>query len=345
MKPDAGLHPGEHPEAPKKLSKKTVHYRRCQFQPESAQTLQQLIAAAIAEKPLIGDRTEAVDTAASTFRVLSSVKEIKGMQCGTLLIFERGSYQMVVADDPGATSVVLAAMKPPAEGAVQQQFVPGVLFFVVFEDHVAIVQASSLRTSGLEQHLAWLLRSQSKLLDKDQGFVLADEPKKATRDQIRKSRVKSLSIGRPFMTTVDDPAMSMPGDKKPDVSKLRPDPGMVSVIRNFLPEDSFSSLALDESVFDGDLEVWLEIRYPAYTRTQPEDAAKLLDNLAIALRDQEEDSVELELGDGSRVKGKDLKISAPITLASTDGVPDVDSFYADMADWLSGLLRNGMVSL
>lgn len=344
MRPDAGLHHGEHPEAPKKFAKKTVHYRRCQFQPESGQTLQQLIAAAIADKPLIGDRTEAVDTAASTFRVLSSVKEVKGMQCGTLLIFERGSYQMVVADDPGATSVVLAAMKPPNDDSVQQQFVPGVLFFAVFEDHVAIVQAASLRTSGLEQHLAWLLRSQSKLLNKDQGFVLADEPKKATRDQIRRSRVKSISIGRPFMTTMEDPSLSMPGDKKPDVSKLRPDPGMVSVIRNFLPEDSFASLALDETVYDGDLEVWLEIRYPAYTRSQPEDAAKLLDNLAIALRDQEEESVELELGDGSRVKGKDLKISGPITLVSGDGVPDVDAFYTDMVDWLTGLLKNGMVS-
>lgn len=339
-----GTHPVEHPTGPKKTAKKTAHYRRCLFQPESVQTLQQMIAAALAENPLIGNRTEAVDTAASTFRVLSSVKEVKGMQCGTLLIFERGSYQMVVKDDPGATSVVLAAMKPPSDGAVQHEFVPGVLFFVVFENHVAIVQSSSLRTTGLEQHLAWLLRSQSKQMDKDQGFVLADEPKRATKEQIRKSRVKSLSLARPFMTSIDNPEDIQPGDAKPDVSKLRPDPGIVSIIRNFLPEDSFSSLSLDESVFDGDLEVWLEIRYPGYTRNQPEDAAKLLDNLAIALRDQEEGSVELELADGSRVKGKDLKITGPLTLAIVDGVPDVDALYADMADWLSGLVRNSVVS-
>lgn len=339
-------------EPPKKVLKKAVHYRRCRLQPAGTQTLQQLLSQAIADRALIKDRTETVDTAARSFRVISVTKQVGAMLCGAVLTFERGSYQMVINDDPEATTLKLTAMKPPMQGAVQQQFVPGVLFYSIFEDHVAVVQTSSLRTNGLEQHLAWLLRDQAKLLQKDQGLVLADEPKKATQERIKKSRVKSLSLGRPFMVPADPivedsntPVVgSAASRKKTDVSRLKPDSAMVAMLRGFLPDDNFSALELDGTVYDGDLEVWLEIRYPARTRSQPASTAKLLDDLAIALRDQEGDSVELELADGTTVKGSDLKITGSLPLTFSDGLPGVDDFFASMAQWLESQIKNGMVT-
>lgn len=328
----------------RKSLRKTVHYRRCQFHPQSDQTLQQLILAAMNQKPLTGDRTETIDPAASSFRVIGGCKEIGSMVCGTVLVFERGSYQIVVNDDPSAKSLILAAMQPPQNGTVRQQFVPGVLFFAAFENHVAVVQSTSLRTTGFEQHLAWLLRGQCGLLSKQHGLVLADEPNKKTKDLLRSSSVKALSVGKPFMVPAEENPSDegVPGEK--DVSKLKPDAGVLSALRSFLPGDGFSDLDLDDTVFDGELEVWLEIRYPAYARSRPENTAKLMDSLAVALRDQEEESVELELEDGTRVRGKDLKISSQINLVLVDGVPDVDAFHSEMVSWLTNLLRTGMVS-
>lgn len=297
---------------------------------------------------------EPMDPAATAFRVISETKDVNGMCCGTLLTFERGSYQMVVDDDPRAKTLILHALQPPSSGAVQQQYVPGIAFFAIFENHVAIVQSAALRASGLEQHIAWLLRSQCGLLSTHHGIVLADEMVPATRDLIVSTGVKAVSIGRPFMEsappTTEDGSIQVPSNAvrakgtKKDVSKLRPSPGMLDVLRNFLPTDSFSRLNLEDAVFDGDLEVWLEIRYPAYTRSQPEDAARLVDNLAIAFRDQDEGSVELELLNGQKVKGPKLKITGPVSLRLIDGTPQVEEFYAEISGWLAEQIRNGVVS-
>lgn len=329
----------------RKTLKKTVHYRRCQFHPSPTQTLQQLVEAAMSQQPLTGDRAEATDPAATSFRMIGHCSRIGAMTCGTVLVFERGRYQMVVNDDPAAKSIILEAMQPPRQGEVQQQFVPGVLFFAIFENHVAVVQSATLRTTGFEQHLAWLLRSKCGLLDKQHGLVLADEPNKRTKDLLRGSRVKALSVGKPFMVAAEpagpDGAQDPASDK---TAVLKPDAGVLSALKSFLPGDGFSGLDLDDAVFDGDLEVWLEIRYPAYARSKPESTAKLMDNLAIALRDQEEESVELELEDGTRVKGKDLKISGSLGLTLLDGAPDVGAFHSDMVQWLTTQLHTGMVS-
>ncbi|MCP3713562.1 hypothetical protein M3I54_43195 [Paraburkholderia sp. CNPSo 3274] len=328
-------------------TQKSAYYRRAAIVPTSAQTLQQLFQQALGQQKKIKDRLEAVDASASHFRVVSSSKTVKGMLCGTLVAFERGAHQLVIVDDPEATSLSIGALEPPQKDEKQQQYVPGVLFFAVFENHLAVVHSQSLKTSALEQHIAWLLREKTGLLGSQQGIALADEIKKATKERIRKSHVKALSFGRPFMAHEDDASVAPSAAvalKKSDVSKLTPDSAVVSFIKSILPGDKFAKLNLEDAVFEGNLEVWVEIRYPSRSRSQPADTMKLIDDLAIALRDQEEDTVMLELADGSKVKGSELKISAPITLKSTGGVPQEDAFYDDMAGWLSSLIVNGVVS-
>ncbi|CUJ77557.1 Uncharacterised protein [Achromobacter sp. 2789STDY5608628] len=143
----------------------------------------------------------------------------------------------------------------------------------------------------------------------------------------------------------EDTAMSLaPKKSKRDVSKFKPEPAVLEFIKSFLPDDKFSKLNLESAVFDGDLEVWLEIKYPSRARSQPEDTAKLIDDIALALRDQDEGSVELKLLDGTTVRGSDLKISKPLTMNLSAGVPQIDDFYTELAAWLTGLLQNGVVS-
>ncbi|MGF6504704.1 hypothetical protein [Paraburkholderia sp. 32] len=329
-------------------SAKTAYYRRAAIVPASAQTLQQLVQFALAQQKKVKDRLEAVDASASHHRVISSTKVVGGVLCGTLVAFERGAFQLVIVDDPEATSLPIGALEPPQKDEKNQQYVPGVLFFAIFENHLVVVHSQSLKTSALERHLAWLLRDKVGLLGSQQGLALADEIKKATKDRIRKSHVKALSFGRPFMVPgADEGDLAVTTNvaaKKKDVSKLEPDHAVVNFIKSILPGDRFAKLNLEDAVFDGNLEVWLEIRYPTRSRSQPADTMKLIDDLAIAFRDQDEDSVALELADGFKVKGSELKISHPLTMASVGGVPQEDDFYADMVAWLSSLIKNGVVS-
>lgn len=327
-------------------TQRKAYYRRCQMQPQAKQSLQQLLTQALANKKLAKDRLEATDPAANSFRIISDFKKVGSMLCGTLLTFERGSHQLVIQEDLAATSLVMAALVPPTNKGKAQQFVPGVLFFCIFGNHIAIVQSAGLRASGMEQHLAWFLRDECGLLGRDAGLALVDEPKKATKDRIRRSHVKSVSIGRPLMGEATHLSATHPSTKSQgkNVTKFNPDPSMMAMLKNFLTDDKFSKLGIEDAVFDGNLEVWLEIRYPKYSRSQPTDTIKLMDNLGISLRDQDEDSVALELADGTTVHGSDLKITGSINLRLRNGVPDLESFYSDMSSWMGELIKNNTVS-
>lgn len=332
-------------------SVKRSYYRKSQVHPPSSQNLQQMLSAALNQCSKVKDRLETVDAAANAFRLIAAHETKDGILCGAMVTFERGSYQLVVSDDPDAASLNMGAIAPPANEGKQQQFVPGTLFFAIFEDHLAIVQSSALRATGFEQHLAWLLRTETKQLASNQGLVLADEPKQATVARIKSAHVKSLNIGRPFMEPFNEAAedgtvrtTEFTEKQKTDVSKLKPIAEVVDFLRSYLPNDRFAKLNLEEAVFDGNLEVWLEIKYPARVRNMPESTVKLIDDLAIAMRDQDENSVQLTLGDGSKIKGSDLKISTALTMKLNSGVPDLADFYSEMRAWLQGLIKNGVVS-
>lgn len=326
---------------------KTVYYRRFKIDVKPAQNLQQLLGQALTQERKVKNRLEALGSASTEFRVIGEAVQKGAFLCGSLLTFERGSYQTVINDDPEATTLSMDALPPPLKGKVQQQFLAGALYFAVFENHVAVIQSAALKANAFEQHLAWLLRSKTNLVDQTVPFVLSDEPQKVTRERIRKSHVKAISFGKPFMSesVALQPAQKGAADQRDKkVKTFTPDPSILGVIGNFLKKDELSDLGLEAGVFDSNLEIWLEIRYPKHQRSRPLQAAKLMDNLSIALRNQDEESVELTLADGSTVKGKELKISNNLEAKISNGIIQTSALYDDMAAWVAKLIKDGMVS-
>lgn len=334
---------------------KAIVYRRFLANPKPNQNLQQLLNSALQGVPKPGDRFEPLNSASTEIRCIGAHQTINGCLCGYLTTFERGAAQPVINEDPAAARLRLGTLAPPkaARGAPQQQYVPGVLYFAVFNDHVALVQSMSMRGAAFETHLNWLLKSKTNSLPSTTGFGLSDEAQKATKAKIKKSHVRAISLGQPLMTTVveDAPvdgsiAKSKSGQRKSQkkVARFRPEGPMLQVIRNFFEkEEDFAKLGLDD-VFDSNLEVWVQIRYPKNTRVRPVDSVKLMDTLGLALRDIEGDQVSLELADGNKVEGKELKISGSVEVnVLQHNLPDESKLYEAMVGWLTSQLQNGTV--
>jgi hypothetical protein len=324
-------------------AKRKIYYRKAEFNSPQKRTLQQMAADALSKHVYVQDRLETLGADAKELRVISRYVESKGFLFGQLVVFERGSFQTVISDNPTAKNLALSAVSPPVINKVQQQYVPGVLYFGLYKNHVVILQSVALRASALEQHLAWLIRTKSNILGAQDGFVLKDEPQPATKTKIRKSHVKSVSIGRPLMSESAAPDSLKLGT---GVTKFKPVGEIVNLLKGMLKDsDSFEKLGLEDAQFDSNLEVWIEIRYPKRQRSQAENSIKLLDNLGIALRDIDEDQTKLLLGDNSVVYGKDLKISSAIEIAVDDkGLPKEDDLYSEMHSWLHEQLKNGIIS-
>ncbi len=322
------------------IVKRMVHYRRAQFSGDVHQNLQQLVSASIGKQSKIKDRFEPTNPEASEFRFISHHTTKDHFICGRLTTFERGSYQMVIDDNPDAAILPLSKLAPPkSTDGVQQQFVPGILYFAIHKNHVAVCQTQSLKTNALEAHLVWLLRSKTGLLTTLQGFVLKDEPQKATREKIRKSHVKSVMIGRPLL---DEEAFVMKGKKS---SKFKPTGNVVRILKELVAPEHFEKLGLKDQVFDGNLEVWIEIRYPKHARVRPADSVRLLDNIGIAFRDIDEEQSKLLLADGGVVHGKELRISSALEVESNDGSISETKLYDEMRAWVWGLLKDGMITV
>ncbi|MBP6894315.1 MAG: hypothetical protein KBC94_07825 [Pseudacidovorax sp.] len=336
------------------MTQKAVSYRRCVLSPKQNVTLQQLVAAALVDKAKASDRFQPMNAQSTQFRCIGAHDVVSGCLVGYLTVFERGAAQPVINDDADATTLKLGALAPPKaeDGGVQQQFVPGVVYFAIHQNHLAIVQSASIRANALESHLSWLLKERTSHLPATVGLVLSDEAQKATKEKIRQSHVKKIALGQPLMeqvqpeelpSEVEQPAPK--GQKKGmKPAKFRPHGPAVEFLRSFFPdENQFEKLGFDE-VFDGNLEVWIEVRYPKRKRSKPEDAVKFMDTLGIALRDVEGDQVALELADGKTVTGKELKIASTLEAPLlANGLPDHQKLWDAMVGWMLGQISNGVI--
>ncbi len=318
-----------------------VYYRRARFSNRTSQNLQQIVAHALGSQSTIAERLETIGAMATEFRCVAGWKVKNHYLCGHLVTFERGRFQTIIDDDPTAKTLKLSALPPPKSGKTQQQYIPGVLYFVVHKNHVVVMQTASMRASALEQHLLWLLRSKTQTIASEQGFGLSDEPQKATRERIRKSHVKSVMIGRPLMGSVT----LQESENKTEVQKFKPEGAVLSFLREMFDEKQFEKLGLEDSLFNGNLEVWIQIRHPKRIRTKAADSIKLLDDISIALRDLEDDEARLLLNDGSVVTGKELKVSGDVEVMTGDskGMLDEADTYDQMIAWLETQMKNSVV--
>lgn len=334
--------------AKKATSSKVIGYRRCIINPKHGQTLQQLVSAALGNLLTANQRMEPMDSQSTEIRVIGKHKIIDKMLCGFLSTYERGKSQAVITDDPQATSLSLGSIPPqPKKGGKNQEYIPGVLFFAIFDNHVALIQNPSLRSSSLESHFAWLLKSKTSTLSATTSMVLSDDAQKATKERIRKSHVKSIAFGQPLMAEFSPPKAATsqhPANvQQSEKTRFRPSGPIFDLLKQYFDDQKFEKIGLDK-IFDGNLEVWIELRYPKFQRSHTEDTVKLMDNLGIGLRDVEGENISLLLADGHKVSGSELKISGSIdVIVNANGLPAEDDVWNKMTGWLKSQIINGVV--
>jgi len=316
---------------------RTAYYKRATFDDGVTHTLQQLLGAALASQKRIDDRLEALNVDATSFRVITYHTTSDNCIHGRLNTYEKGAYQSVIDANPNATVLPLHAAKPPMRGTQQQEWVAGTVYFTVHKNHVIVSQSVALRATGLEQHLGWLFRSRLQLMAPAQKMTLADEQPKATKARIRKAHVTNMQLSRSLM---DEVVVTAKNGKAVTKYKVV---GEVLAWLERVGGGSVQKMDLEGQVFDSNLDVWIGLRYPKHQRVKPKDAIKLMDDLALALRDIDENEARLQLSDGSVVEGKELKIRAPVETSVTAGVLDETELFKGMREYLATLISSQQI--
>lgn len=337
---------------------KIIHYKRAVI--SGGGNLQEILnrifdEASPAHK--VGTRKEIINSDTNSFRVINHNRDYSGMLFFQMIMFEPGRSQAFIELNDEATSYALDAFTNEslnrAETSKEQikfrkEFVDSLLYFGVYENHIVLIQASSLRARELEAHLGWLIASFGNV-PVGTAIILQDQPSQETFDKIAAKPVRNIKLGTPISAQSEENANSPSGNvtlseiDEDALSarkvKFHPSGLGADVIRAALGADWFNRLDLEEDLDEANLQVSLEI---TYMRKTTKVGQKILDNIATSLRHVEEADIKIELEGGGSIKGKDLKLSGPISVSKlTNGLLDEGVLYHKMHGWLVGKLRAG----
>lgn len=337
---------------------KTLHYKRAIIQGAGhLQEILEKVFSTASEANKVGKRKEIVNADTDSFRVINHKRNYDGILFFQMIMFEPGGSQAFIEMDEDAEFYALDALtneslnKPESaeqKEKFRKEFVDSLLYFGVFENHLAVLQSSSLRARELEAHLGWLIANFGGV-PTGTAIILSDQPSQSTFEKIAAKPVRNVKLGTPVKAEEENSvadsegrvALSEVADDVLNPRKVKFHPaGMgADVIRAALGADWFNQLNLDSDLDEANLQVSLEI---TYMRKTTKVGQQILDNIATSLRHVDEADIRIELEGGGIIKGGDLKLSGTISVPKlTNGLLDEGVLYHKMHGWLSSKLRSG----
>ena len=151
------------------IKRATVHYRKWD-RDESTSSLSDLIQRALETKRdgvrLADDWTLRVATAhrdPSQQRLINNVQMDRQGTFGCLCAYAESEMQAIIAthhQQAHKKDVPLQDMRAPSIG----DFLHGIAYWLIIDDHCYIVQHSRVRTMAFEEYLTWLLCDRTELI-------------------------------------------------------------------------------------------------------------------------------------------------------------------------------------
>ena len=321
----------------KTIPKKAYCKNAIFVQANDKQTLQAKLTAGLATLRKIGSRKEEQGEDRKYVRTVIYHRTVSSMLFGVLASFERGTHQLTVAEDDDAETLTVEQVAPPkTDQDKRREFLDGTCYFGILKNHVILVSSQALNAKAAEQHFNWLME-QAGVLGESNRAALSDQVSKVTRERIQAAHVKEVQIGAPLFDSHQGGAE--PTETETQLKSVNYTGLGMDILRQVVGEDFINKLRLADAV-DGNIEVSLSVRYKRTTSTK---AQKVLDNIALAIRNLDEDEVRLKLDSGGTVKGKDLKLSNVLRVEGRDGIPNPDALFEKMREWLQQLLENHIV--
>ncbi|MDE9483176.1 hypothetical protein [Xenorhabdus bovienii] len=352
----------------KETRRKVVHYKRAVIQ-DCKSTLQEIIESIISKNGVaykVSSRSEKITPSDPNggYRLINKSESYKTVLFGQLILFEQGKSQalMTINDDVSyydinaitSQQIKLESDEPISEkqkSKIKREFIDSILYFGIFKNHFMVVQSNSLRVKDIENHLNWLIRNFTDLLNDTNFLVLQDKPTEETIKKIENSPVKKISLGSvPITSKLSDGQVSvenkteppMTGLKKVKRLKFMPSGKGGDIIKAAFGEGWFDDLKLEDALDEANLQVNLEI---TYFRKTTKSGQRVLDVLATSLRNLDDDDIKIELNGIGTITGKELRLSSPLNIQYNNGLIDENHLYLEMHRWLISKIQAGEIEV
>lgn len=331
----------------KKITKQ-LHYKQATFLQPVDITLQDMLRRALHKLKVI-DRQEtiseyAVDRSGEVtqqwLRFINSPRKSAGFQFGTIVSYSSSVHHLAIeiALDKEKDEVDVSKIPPP-EG---QTFIETPLYFAIRDNHVVIIQSTSLRADAFRRHLNWLLRAAGVFQD-NQSLELDDTIPEETKKKMGKNPVKSITLQAPFFETAAAPVASrtQPGV----IEKFKVATGMgLDLLKGVLTKQQFEGLRTDQMQDVPDVQVKLEIKIVGKKKeNKSADQSIMRDIMKTMQHIENADAVNAEVEGVGTIKGTHMRVHDHRGILSIDGVLNTSDAYETMRSWLEHLLSSGSV--
>lgn len=321
----------------KRIPKKTV-YKRSHFA-GTAPTLQSLLSQVLVKTIDANDITWQPTPDSDQRRVLNRSSKRHGCLCFEFLQFEKGKDQVLLTLNQNQKHFpVESTPVPPDHNGLPREVVESALYFAVHNDHMAIVQSTSLKSDSLEKYLIWLLDDKLSLVTKSIPFGLLDEPTPHARRAAQKRKVKKVTFGDGLSLTPSAPKSADGGVENQTLHISQTKGGMAEdVLVAVMGEEAFNNLIRAKNVVDPkNLKVKVEV---SFLRNTDGNGEAILNAVAQTARHEEEANCVIELEGGTKIEGKDMKITGQVRVESKNNVPFAESMFHELSSWLMSQLK------
>lgn len=312
---------------------KMLHFKKAVLQQVEGD-LQTALENVLNEQPEALKRAESTSTSGNRFRVIGQHYHWQGALAGILVAYEPGSKAASLINDPAAEQLRLDHFAaPPEETGKAREWVEGLLYFLIRENYVVLVQSSIVRHEQFEHHLQWLLTADN---DKPALVTLIDQAHKDVAKLIKDSHVKSVVIGGSLLSPSDTTTFS--DGKQFEMKEVKLQGTLLAAVKSALVADGHGFNWHDG--LEGNLEAKLEL---TYHRKTTEQAQKLLDKVATAFRNAEGVDAEVILNNGDRITHDKLRLLTRRNIQTNDGVPVMGDIFQQMYVWLNSLSSQNQI--
>ena len=308
---------------------KNFHYRRARVKDAGDEPLVSLLSRAVTMHPRIKTRKEKMNTEGDAFRFLLRWSRPDTFAapalCGIMSAVSFDATAPGVAWDENQEGMEIEEVVANLRGERKGQFLKGLIYFVVVENHVVISQSQEQRIPALQDHFNYLIQLLPKTSETAKA-VTVELHNIPPRDVLKKVRRVKEVVFHSHLEVSNHHA----GGQQWDF--LRALAGPFGLRNDFrLPDDVDSSNFLSE------------FRIKWRGRQRP-DATPLLANLANLLADAEGIQYTVILDDDSKIVPDNLSLvgGAKVPFRAS-GVADESHLWAAMFKWLQTLQQQRML--
>jgi hypothetical protein len=324
------------------MQRKTVWYKRAVLGTVQNRNLQAALTTALGRLPATGNRLRRPGGPTDpSCELINGHSRRYSMLCGHFVSFEMGHRQPFLHGLETAASFDLDAIAPPqGRPDERREFLEGVAYFAIHENHVLLCQSKAAGSRELERYLNWILWEASTVLPSPTAVVLQDQPSRKLIEKLNHNPVKSIRFGTPL----EYESISVP-EMRERSTKLRVSPkGLgADVLAALFTNTIFDKASFSDAIKNDNIEVEVTVRFK-HKQHISTSGDELLRSVAKAARHMNPDDVEIELHHAGTIKGNELQVHTAMDVPTTDsGLIREDDLNQQMANWLQDLLQSKMV--